>query len=321
MSIITVDNLSKHFRRAKVKAVQDVSFRVEPGEIFGLIGPNGAGKTTIMACLLALIKPSSGQIKIDGKSPYDFEVKPLIGFLPERPCYNRWMTIHQFLTYHHMLSGRPSQEREKDIKEALEAVELEVDPKKRRVKELSRGMLQRVGLAQAVIGRPRIVFLDEPTSGMDPLGFIMIRKMLLRFKEQGITAVVNSHHLLEVEKVCDRIAFMRGGKIEHLGGMDSFAVQGQDTTLSWLPLADKNADVIKESLVSLAQKHDCTIIDASLDSAKVSSPDKEHLASFIQELVKNEFLIYESKSERRELVDLFLNKSDKAKSDKSDINE
>jgi len=310
VSIITVDNLSKHFRRAKIKAVQDVSFCVETGEIFGLIGPNGAGKTTIMACLLALIKPSSGQIKIDGKSPYDFDVKPLIGFLPERPCYNRWMNIHQFLTYHHMLAGMPAKDREKDIKEALEAVELEVDPKKRRVKELSRGMLQRVGLAQAIIGKPKIVFLDEPTSGMDPLGFIMIRKMLLRFKEQGTTAIVNSHHLLEVEKVCDRIAFIRGGKIEHLGSMDSFALQGQDVSLSWLPLASKNSDEIDVLLGELALKHDCKIIESTQESAKVSSPDKEHLAQFIQELIANNLMVYEAKSERRELVDLFLNKGE-----------
>ncbi len=310
MSIITVDNLSKHFRRAKIKAVQDVSFSVESGEIFGLIGPNGAGKTTIMACLLALIKPSSGQIKIDGKSPYDFDVKPLIGFLPERPCYNRWMNIHQFLTYHHMLAEMPAKDREKDIKEALEAVELEVDPHKRRVKELSRGMLQRVGLAQAIIGKPKIVFLDEPTSGMDPLGFIMIRKMLLRFKEQGTTAIVNSHHLLEVEKVCDRIAFIRGGKIEHLGSMDSFALQGQDVSLSWLPVTNKNSDEINALLSEVALKHDCKIIESTQESAKVSSPDKEHLAQFIQELIANNLRVYEAKSERRELVDLFLNKSE-----------
>lgn len=310
MSIITVDNLSKHFRRAKIKAVQDVTFSVEPGEIFGLIGPNGAGKTTIMACLLALIKPSSGQIKIDGKSPYDFDVKPLIGFLPERPCYNRWMNIHQFLTYHHMLAGMPEKDREKDIKEALEAVELEVDPKKRRVKELSRGMLQRVGLAQAIIGKPKIVFLDEPTSGMDPLGFIMIRKMLLRFKEQGTTAIVNSHHLLEVEKVCDRIAFIRGGKIEHLGSMDSFALEGQDVSLAWLPAKGKNADEITALLGELALRNNCKIIESTQESAKLSSPDKEHLAQFIQELIKNELMVYEAKSERRELVDLFLNKSE-----------
>lgn len=310
MSIITVDNLSKNFRRAKIKAVQDVSFTVEQGEVFGLIGPNGAGKTTIMACLLALIKPSSGLIKIEGKSPFDFDVKPLIGFLPERPCYNRWMNIHQFLTYHHMLSGRPSQDREKDIKKALEEVELDIDPTKRRVKELSRGMLQRIGLAQAIIGNPKIVFLDEPTSGMDPLGFIMIRKMLLRFKEQGITAIVNSHHLLEVEKVCDRIAFIRGGKIEQLASMDSFALQGQEVTLSWLPVAGKSSDELSVLLQQIAKEKNCTIIESNLESAKVSSPNKEQLAFLMQELIKNELMVYEAKSERRELVDLFLNKGE-----------
>ncbi len=312
-----MNNLCKNFRRAKIKAVQDVSFAVEQGEVFGLIGPNGAGKTTIMACLLALLKPSSGQIKIDGKSPYDFDIKQLIGFLPERPCYNRWMNIQQFLAYHHMLAGRPAADRMKDIKEALEAVELEVDPKKRKIKELSRGMLQRVGLAQAIIGKPKIIFLDEPTSGMDPLGFIMIRKLLLRFKEEGTTAIVNSHHLLEVEKVCDRIAFIRGGKIETLGTIESFSAESQDVSLSWMPEPEKSEDEIKAILDELAEKHQCKISHSTETSARVAAPDKEKLAGLIGELVRKNFRIYEARSERRELVDLFLAKSTQAEESSS----
>lgn len=309
VSIITVSNLSKSFRRKKIKAVQDVSFAVEQGEVFGLIGPNGAGKTTIMACLLALLKPSSGEIKIDGKSPYDFDIKQLIGFLPERPCYNRWMNIHQFLAYHHMLSGRKAPEREKDIKDALAAVELDIDPTKRKIKELSRGMLQRVGLAQAVIGRPKIIFLDEPTSGMDPLGFIMIRKLLMRFKEEGTTAIVNSHHLLEVEKVCDRIAFIRGGKIETLGSIESFSSESQDVTLSWLPLPEKSDEDMKSLFTESAEKHECKISEYTHISARINAPDKEKLAALIACLVNKNIRVYEAKSEKRELVELFLEKN------------
>jgi len=160
--------------------------------------------------------PTSGQIRIGGMSPFDLAIKPQIGFLPERPCYNRWMTIKQFLGYHHWLAGRPASERQSEVKRVISLVELDVDINKRRIKECSRGMLQRVGFAQALIGHPKICFLDEPTSGMDPLGFILIRKLLLQCKEDGMTVVLNSHHLAEVEKVCDRIAFIRKGKIEEI---------------------------------------------------------------------------------------------------------
>jgi ABC-2 type transport system ATP-binding protein len=125
-------------------------------------------------------------------------------------------------------------ERESEIKRVLALVELDVDIKRRKVKEMSRGMLQRLGIAQALIGHPRIFFLDEPTSGMDPLGFILIRKLLLKCKEEGMTIVLNSHHLNEVEKVCDRIAFIRKGKIEEVANVAALSQVRQILIVSWL---------------------------------------------------------------------------------------
>lgn len=317
MSLIEVSNLSKQYRRGKIKAVDDASFQVEEGEVFGLIGPNGAGKTTIFGCLLALMEPSAGKIQIAGRSPFDFEVKSLLGFLPERPCYNRWMTIYQFLAFQYWLSGRDQSYRQAEIKRVLDLVELDIDIKKRRVAELSRGMLQRIGLAQALIGRPSLLFLDEPTSGMDPLGFILIRKLLLRCKEDGMTVILNSHHLQEVEKICDRIAFIRKGKIEQLASVQDLAAVRQALIVEWLVPAGfgqgGEADGTAKTLAALARVAEasgCALVDSEDNTARFSCPDNEKAAEIVTAMAANNLRVYQSKFERRELVELFLTEQD-----------
>jgi len=313
MSIITVENLTKTYRGGKVKAVDGATFQIEQGEAFGLIGPNGAGKTTIFSCLLALTHPSSGRIAIEGKSPFNLDVKSLIGVLPERPSYNRWMSIKQFLSFHHWLAGFPAAERDAEIKRLLDLVELEVDVNKTKIRELSRGMLQRIGIAQALIGRPKIIFLDEPTSGMDPLGFILIRKLLLKCKEDGMTVVLNSHHLNEVEKVCDRIAFIRKGKIEQVTSVSELSEIRKTLVISWLESKDEsrtesqsgNADTI-EKLKAVCHKCDCSIIDTDGNTARLAVSDKEHAADVIEALMVAGVRVYQSNFEKRELVELFL---------------
>jgi len=302
LSLITVQNLTKVYRRGKIKAVDDASFDVKEGEVFGLIGPNGAGKTTIFSCLLALNHPTSGEIKINGLSPFDLDVKPLLGFLPERPCYYRWMTVKQFLSYHHWLAGRPSVERESEVKRVLALVELDVDIKKRKVREMSRGMLQRLGFAQALIGHPRIFFLDEPTSGMDPLGFILIRKLLLQCKAEGMTIVLNSHHLHEVEKVCDRIAFIRKGKIEEVSEVAELSQLRQILIVSWLA-CDLSQQAILQDVSSRTQ---CPLIDTDGDTARFSVDSNEKAADIIAALNTAGLRVFKSAFEKRELVDLFL---------------
>ncbi len=303
-ALITVDNLCKSYRNGTVKAVDGASFTVSQGEVFGLIGPNGAGKTTILGCLLALIEPTSGKVSIGGKSPYDLAVKPLIGFLPERPCYNRWMTIEQFLKYQHRLAKRPEEELPQAIKEVLALVELDVDPKKRRIRELSRGMLQRIGLAQALIGKPQLCFLDEPTSGMDPLGFVLIRKLLLKCKTEGITVVLNSHHLQEVEKVCDRIAFIRRGKIESVQSVESLAQLSQVLVVEWQSsTGEKSVDVA--TLEKIARQAGSNLIDNNGDSARFAAPDKDVAANLIVALTGGGVKIYQATFEKRELVEMF----------------
>jgi ABC-2 type transport system ATP-binding protein len=298
-----VNGLTKTFQRGRVRAVDGATFEVQEGEAFGLIGPNGAGKTTIFGCLLALMHPNDGQITIAGCSPFDLTIKPLLGFLPERPCYNRWMTIRQFLAYHHWLADRPAAERESEIKRVLALVELDVDINKRKIKECSRGMLQRVGFAQALIGHPKICFLDEPTSGMDPLGFILIRKLLLKCKEEGMTVVLNSHHLQEVEKVCDRIAFIRKGKIEEVEKVSDLAKIRQTLHVSWLENAALDSAQV---LAKTGESTGCALIDSDGNKARFAVPDNEKAAELISALSGNGLRVYQSNFEKRELVELFL---------------
>jgi ABC-2 type transport system ATP-binding protein len=212
--MIEVTGLSKFYRKGKVKALNDVDLTVEAGEVFGLIGPNGAGKTTLMQCLLGLINPTSGSISIAGHHPQHLAVKRLIAFLPERPLFDGWMTARQFLHYHHMLSQRPPQTARFEIEEVLDTVQLEQQARKRQIKTFSRGMLQRVGIAQMLIGRPQLCFLDEPTSGLDPTSRNLVRDVITRWRQAGVTVILNSHHLDEVERVCDRVAFITSGRIQ-----------------------------------------------------------------------------------------------------------
>lgn len=307
---ISVDNLIKTYRQGKVTAVNGASFHVERGEIFGLIGPNGAGKTTIMGCLLGLVKATSGTITINGKSPLDLDVKRITGFLPERPSYNRWMTIHQFLSYHHMLAEQPRSERENDISRVLNLVELDVDPKSRRVKELSRGMLQRVGLAQAFIGRPSLCFFDEPTSGMDPLGFILMRKLLKNCKDDGITVILNSHHLQEVERVCDRVAFIRKGQIEYQDRVDSLADEKSILVMRWNKSVDQTGGGQQAKLKECAEKYGATVMALDEDNARLTVSSKNEAAELLADVVASGIKVYEMIFEKRELVELFLSSTE-----------
>lgn len=207
MSGIVIDRVVKRYGRTT--ALDGVSLTIEHGEAIGIIGRNGAGKTTLMSALLGLIDPTSGTIAIDGRSPHSLQTKRVIGYVPERIGFSRWMSGRALVDLHARLCGVGDR-----TEQMLERVGLERAAWDRPMKKYSRGMLQRTALAQALIGNPQFLFLDEPTSGIDPEGAIRFREIVAELKNDGVTIVLNSHQLDQMERVCNRVAFLEAGRIE-----------------------------------------------------------------------------------------------------------
>ena len=193
-------------------AVQSLTLAVAPGEIFGFLGPNGAGKSTSIKMLLGLVRPSAGQAFVLGAPAGDVEVRRRIGFLPEDFRFYDWLTARELLQLHGRLSDMSPQRVRERVPAMLELVGLTAHAD-RRLRTFSKGMLQRVGLAQALVHEPDVVFLDEPTSGLDPMGRRMVRDILRAERQRGATVFLNSHFLSEIEITCDRVAFIKGGEV------------------------------------------------------------------------------------------------------------
>jgi ABC-2 type transport system ATP-binding protein len=193
-------------------AVKNLTLQVEQGEVFGFLGPNGAGKTTSIKMLLRLVAPTSGTAWLLGKPIGDLGTLARIGFLPEHFRFQDWLTAREFLLYHGELLGMDDRDLKLRLEELLERVGL-ADFRDKQLRTFSKGMLQRIGLAQALLNRPKLVFLDEPTSGLDPVGRRLVRDIIHELREQGICVFLNSHLLSEIEVTCDRVAFIRHGEV------------------------------------------------------------------------------------------------------------
>ena len=214
--MIVVTHLSKTYGRLgrrRVKALDGVSLEIRRGETVGLIGPNGAGKTTLLSCLLGFLRPDAGTIAIGGLPPDDLAVRARTGYMPERLGFDRDLTGGAFLEQHWRLAGGAPSQGPREAAAAAARVGLEPAVLGRKLAGYSRGMLQRIGLAQAMLRDPDLLFLDEPASGTDPLGIAVVRDRLFEAKARGATIVLNSHQLPEVERVCDRVVFLSGGRI------------------------------------------------------------------------------------------------------------
>lgn len=215
--IVETQDLTRHFSRGRVKALQGVSLSVPPGKIFGLLGPNGAGKTTFIKILLGLQRQDGGGAKLFGIDAGRPEARAQVGYLPENHRFPEFLTGGALLDYCGRLSGmRDANERQRRAEILLKRVNM-WDWRDTRTKKYSKGMLQRLGLAQALLHDPRLILLDEPTDGVDPIGRKEIRDLLLELKDEGKTVFLNSHLLSEVEMICDEVAILHKGKLLRQG--------------------------------------------------------------------------------------------------------
>ncbi len=228
--IVRVDDLVKDMRPGfglrKKRILDGISFRVREREIFGFIGPNGAGKTTTLKVLMGLIRPTSGEASILGHDVGEITFRRQIGFLPEQPYFYDYLTGREILRFYAKLSGVPQGRREPRVSELLSLVGL-AEAGDTRLRSYSKGMLQRIGVAQALVHDPTVVFLDEPMSGLDPVGRKEVRDIILRLRAEGKTIFMSTHILSDVEMVCDRVAIIAEGKIRYEGAIDEFLHAGE----------------------------------------------------------------------------------------------
>ncbi len=305
---IEVKDLVKTYKRGELRALDGVNLSIENGQVFGLIGPNGAGKSTLIGCLLGLLRPDSGTITILNK-PADFlSVRQITGYVPERPDFEGWMTGRLFLEYHHMLSKRDKASMQEEISACLREVELDPSAWNRRLGTYSRGMLQRLSLAQCLIGKPKLLLLDEPTLGLDPTGVAVVRKLVANFRKSGITAIINSHQLDEVERECDQVAFMRQGKIEQIENLRSSPVGSYDLFIRWTD--DENNGHSSESVAQLAKSVGVSLKEGNRCWARFSVNGGQEAARLIKELVSAGYPVEEAVTERTRLEKLFERKTD-----------
>ena len=231
MSAISIRNLTKvfpiPFRRERVTAVRNLSLDVEPGQVYGLLGPNGSGKSTTMKVVLGLVHPTAGSTSIFGRDSREVESREEVGFLPENPYFYKFLTGRETLHFYGKICGLRGAKLRGRASELLALVGLE-HASDRRLGGYSKGMLQRIGLAQALVQQPRLLVLDEPTAGVDPAGSREIRDLILDFKKRGIAVLLCSHLLSQVQEICDRIGILHKGLLVREGRLDELiSIQSQ----------------------------------------------------------------------------------------------
>lgn len=220
---VQIENISKIFpvplRRQRVQAVKNLSLVVEPGQVYGLLGPNGCGKSTSLKILLGLVTPNSGRALVFGKDSREYRSRRDVGFLPENPYFHKFLTAAELLAFHGKICGLSGKKLAARIDELIDLVGLR-DARDRRVGGFSKGMLQRIGLAQALVHDPGLVVLDEPTAGVDPAGSHQIRDLILNLKKRGKTILLTSHLLEQVQEICDRVGIMARGEMIREGALE-----------------------------------------------------------------------------------------------------
>jgi ABC-2 type transport system ATP-binding protein len=300
---IQIENLSKDYetgfwRKKKVRALDGLSLSVESGKIFGFLGANGAGKTTTLKLLMRLIFPTSGTARILGRDINDVAVHQRIGYLPENPYFYDYLTAREFLTYCAELFGCDRATRESRTKTLLTQVGLEEKNWNRQLRKFSKGMLQRVGLAQALINDPEIVFLDEPMSGLDPVGRREVRDLIASLRTQGKTVFMCSHILSDIEVLCDSVAIMKRGRLAQTGSLDD--LRARETSLFEVIAANADATELGHQLGNRAK------VTTTASGVRVEISDEKEVDEVIAALRKVNGKLVAVQPVRQSLEELFL---------------
>ena len=290
---IEADSLRKDFG-AKT-AVRDLTLSVPKGEVFGFLGPNGAGKTTSVKMLLGLVRPTAGGGRLLGQPIGTTRARARVGYLPEHFAFHEWLRGRELLRFHGRLLGLGGPALEAGIEALLRRVEL-LDAGDRCLREYSKGMRQRIGLAQALLGEPELVFLDEPTSGLDPLGRLLVRDVIRELRALGTTVFLNSHLLSEVEVTCDRVAFVKEGRV-----VRAMTLGAEDRDLEVELRLDRRSAALVEGLARFGRdvREDGTVVRLRVEG-------EDRLPEMSRWLAAQGVGLYHLAARRRSLEDVFL---------------
>ena len=257
---VAVENLTKvfpvPFRRQPIVAVRDLNLRVEPGEVYGLLGPNASGKTTTLKIILGLVSPTRGQTKIFGRNSTLVESREAVGFLPENPYFHRFLSGKETQRFFGKLCGMSGSRLDDRVRELLALVGL-ANADHQRLSSYSKGMLQRIGLAQALINEPQLVVLDEPTAGVDPAGSRDIRDLIVDLKRRGVTVLLSSHLLSQVQEICDRVGILAKGKLVCEGRLEELIAVENRSEL----VLENATDTLLKEIEKLAANSDAKVIE------------------------------------------------------------
>ncbi len=254
---VEIKNLSKDYetgflRKKWVRALDDLTLNVRPGQIFGFLGGNGAGKTTTIKTLMRLQFPTEGSAKILGHDISDVQMHRRIGYCPENPYFYDYLTARELMEYFGELFGLDKPKRREKSEELLNAVGLDERDWKKQLRKFSKGMLQRVGLAQSLINDPEIVFLDEPMSGLDPVGRREIRELIAALRDKGTTVFMSTHILSDIEALCDEVAILRGGKLAAAGNLSDLLASSEESRALEINVEGVRADTIRNAVEFIA---------------------------------------------------------------------
>lgn len=294
--VVSARGLRKEFGN-KV-AVADLTLDVQAGEIFGFLGPNGAGKTTSVKMLLSLTWPTAGSATLLGEALGSRQARARVGFLPEHFRFHEWLTAAEFLDLHGRLYDMSKTERQEAVPRLLALVGLG-ERAETKLRAFSKGMLQRIGLAQALLNDPELVFLDEPTSGLDPLGRRLVRDVIKGLRERGTAVFLNSHLLSEVEKTCDRVAFIRDGRILQVSTLELFEKEALQVVL-------RVGEPTAQLLAGLARFDQDVTLERSNGRIQLCLAEEEQLPQLARWIVDEGYTLYELTPHRLSLEERFL---------------
>ncbi len=254
---VEINGMSKDYetgflRKKRVRALDDLTLNVRPGQIFGFLGGNGAGKTTTIKTLMRLQFPTDGSARILGHDIADVQMHRRIGYCPENPYFYDYLTARELMEYFGELFGYDKTKRREKCEELLTAVGLDEKDWKKQLRKYSKGMLQRVGLAQSLINDPEIVFLDEPMSGLDPVGRREIRELIAGLREKGTTVFMSTHILSDIEALCDEVAILRNGKLAASGDLNTLLSNADESRALEINIQGINAEEIREKIEFIA---------------------------------------------------------------------